>query len=78
MKVYLIFDEDDNDYVYMGIENTDEVEIACFDSHDKAVDFIKEYMYNYRLIKNKGDHFTYYDPDDDFEIDLHIEELNVH
>lgn len=78
MKVYLIYDDFDGDYVMIHKESTFcEQEKACFDSHDKAVTFIKGYLIGCTKIKAKGNTFTYYDPDDEIKKKVIIEEINV-
>jgi len=76
MKVYLIYDMDEHEYLHVNTD-VDETVTACCSSYDKAVDFLKKYMYKYHLIRNEGNHFTYYDPDDDYEMDFFIEEVDV-
>lgn len=79
MKIYLIYDDFDDDYVMIHKEGTfHEQEKACFDSRDKAVTFIKGYLSRCTHIKSKGNTFTCYDPDDDLEKKVFIEEINVH
>lgn len=79
MKAYLVYDNFDDDYVVINKEGTSfEQEKACFDSRDKAVTFIKGYLTGCTKIKVKGNTFTYYDPDDEMEKEVLIEELNIY
>ena len=78
MKIYLIYDSFDDDYVMVNKEGTRyECEKVCFDSRDKAVTFIQGYISRCTDIQVKGNTFSFYDPEDEMSKEVLIEEITV-
>ena len=81
MKVYTIYEPEDNWYLTeRAIDNKRKYEILCFDSYEKALNYIKEYYLPSEEVKNirvKGNIITYYDTVDEMRRKVLIEEMNV-
>ena len=79
MKVYLIYDDFDDCYITdRAIDNKRKYEEICFDSYEKALNFVKEYISgDIRDVRIKGNIVTFYDLVDEMRKKIRIDEINV-
>lgn len=79
MKVYLIYDDFDDCYITdRSIDNKRKYEEVCFDSYEKALNFVKEYINgDIKDVKIKGNIITFYDLMDEMKKKIRIDEINV-